>query len=211
MAKSWSSQETSYLKRYAATKTLDELAERFEVSAAEVRAQLAELDLTTKDGEPRSGSAVLADPLLAPFAKGVEALYKGSWSQAIKLFEKVVEQGDQPELVARARQHLIAAQRRAGDGDEGSGDPYLRAVVEKNRGAFDAAWKIVKAQKKDDGGRFAYLAACLHALAEDEDAAVGALEKAVAADPRNRVHAFLDPDLAALRKQKDYAHLFGLD
>jgi hypothetical protein len=70
---------------------------------------------------------------------------------------------------------------------------------------------VVKAQKKDEGGRFAYLAACLHALAEDDEAAVEALAKAVDADPRHRVQAFLDPDLAALRKQKDYAHLFGLD
>jgi tetratricopeptide (TPR) repeat protein len=211
MAKSWSSQETSYLKRYAATKTLGELAERFEVEADEVRNQLTELNLTTKDGEPKAGSAVQSDPLLGSFEKGLKALYKERWDQAVKLFEKVVEEADQSELVARAQQHLEIARRRAGEDAAGVDDPYLKAVVEKNRGAYDAAWKIVKAQKKDDGGRFAYLAACLHALAEDPEAAAEALGKAVGADPRHRVHAFLDPDLAALRKQKDYAHLFGLD
>ncbi|HMB53005.1 MAG TPA: hypothetical protein VKU40_06805 [Thermoanaerobaculia bacterium] len=209
MAKSsWSNQDLGYLKRYASTKTLEELVQRFEVDAAEVRVQLAAHDLKTKDGEPRDRIHI-DDDVLSAFEKGVEALYKGNWKTAIKQFEAVLEEGDPPELAARARQHLSVAERRlAEDGDDTG--PYIQAVYEKNRGDLDAAMKIVKAQKKDDGGRYAYLAASLHALAEDEDQAVAALEKAVEADPKHRVAAYHDPDFTELRENKDHAHLFGL-
>lgn len=208
MAKSWSNQDVGYLKRYAAGKTLDELAQRFEADPAEVRAQLAAHDLVTKDGEPQARVRV-DDDLLAAFESGLKALYKGNWKTAVRQFEKVLEAADPPELVARARQHLAAAERRLAEGDDDAG-PYLKAVYEKNRGDLAAALAIVKAQKKDDGGRFAYLAASLHALNDDEAAAVAALEKAVAADPRHRVSAYHDPDFAELRQNKDHAHLFGL-
>lgn len=209
MAKSsWSNQDLGYLKRYASTKTLEELVQRFEVDAADVRAQLAAHDLKTKDGEPRDRIRIEGD-VLSAFEKGVEALYKGNWKTAVKQFGAVLEEGDPPELAARARQHLSVAERRlAEDGDDTG--PYIQAVYEKNRGDLDAAMKIVKAQKKDDGGRYAYLAASLHALAEDEDQAVAALEKAVEADPKHRVAAYHDPDFTELRENKDHAHLFGL-
>jgi tetratricopeptide (TPR) repeat protein len=209
MAKSWSSQDLGYLKRYAATKTLEELAQRFEVDAADVRAQLAAHDLVTKDGEPQARVRI-EEAVLSAFESGVEALYKGNWKTAIKQFEKVLDDGDPPELAARARQHMAVAERRLGDGDGTEANHYLVAVCEKNRGALDEAMKIVKAQAKDDGGRFAYLAASLHALKEDEAAAVQALEKAVAADPLHKVSAYHDPDFTELRKNKDHAHLFGL-
>jgi len=204
----WSNQDLGYLKRYAATKTLEELVQRFEIDAAEVRTQLAALDLKTKDGEPLERVRI-DDAVLSTFESGVQALYKGNWKTAVKQFEKVLEDGDPPELAARARQHLAVAERRLAESEDEAG-PYLKAVYEKNRGELDAAMKIVKAQKKDDGGRYAYLAASLHALADDEDQAVAALAKAVEADPRHRVSAYHDPDFAELRQNKDHAHLFGL-
>jgi len=209
MAKSWNNQDLGYLKRYAATKTLEELVQRFEVDPSDVRSQLAALDLTTKDGEPQA-RVHIDDEVLAAFESGVEALYKGNWKTAVKRFEKVLEVGDPPELAARARQHLVVAERRLADSDGADVTPYLLAVFEKNRGDLDGAMKIVAAQKRDDGGRFAYLAASLHALADDEERAVEALEKAVAADPRHRVSAYHDPDFAELRQNKEHAHLFGL-
>lgn len=209
MAKSsWSTQDLGYLKRYASTKSLEELVQRFEVDAADVRAQLAAHDLKTKDGEPLDRIRIDGD-VLSAFEKGVQALYKGNWKTAVQQFEAVLEEGDPPELAARARQHLTVAARRLAESEDDAG-PYIQAVYEKNRGDLDAAMKIVKAQKKDDGGRYAYLAASLHALAADEDQAVAALEKAVEADPKHRVAAYHDPDFTELRQNKDHAHLFGL-
>jgi len=208
MAKSWSSQDTGYLKRYAANKSLEELVQRFEAEPDEVRAKLAELELTTRDGEPVSAAAG-PDPMVGPFEEGVKALYAGKWDKAAKLFDKVVADSDQPELTARARQHREMARRRAA-GDGGGEDPYLRAVFAKNQGNLVQALEIVEAQKKDDGGRFTYLAASIHALREQPEDAAEALTRATEADPRHKVSAYHDPDFADLRKDKDYAHLFGL-
>lgn len=211
MAKSWSGQETGYLKRYAANKTLAELAQRFEVDEDEVRSKLAELDLTTKDGEPQSGGKALSDPALKPFEKGIEALHDGDWKAARKAFETVIAESEEPDLTARARQHLRVVERRSGGDDGGEASPYMEAVLARNRGDLDGALEIAGKAKKDEDGRFAYLAAAVHALRGDEDEAVKALQEAVDADPAHRVHAFHDPDFAELRKDKDHAHLFGLD
>lgn len=211
MARSWSKQETGYLKRYADTKTLAELAERFETEESEVLAKLREVGAQSKDGQPDHGMAVADDPLIGPFEKGLKALYGGKWEQADKQLRKVAEESDQPELAARARQLLRVAERKQnGGGDDGAG-AHLRAVMEKNRGDLDAALKIVKAQKKDPDGDFAYLAATVHAVREDEDEAVKALTAAVEANPTHRVQAFLDPDFEEMRQNKDHAHLFGLE
>jgi tetratricopeptide (TPR) repeat protein len=210
MAKSWSTQETGYLKRYAATKTLEELVQRFEAEPDEVRAKLAELELTTRDGEPGGGAQAGPDPMIGPYEEGLEALYAGKWKKAAELFERVAADSDQPDLAARARQHLAAARRRAAAGEE-KDEPYLQAVYAKNRGDLDEAHKIVDGQQKDDGGRFAYLAASLHALGGRPSQAAEALGRAIEADPRHKVNAYHDPDFADLRKDKDHAHLFGLE
>ncbi len=209
MAKSWSAQETGYLKRYAATKTLEELVQRFEAEPDEVRAKLTELELTTRDHEPRGGAAAAPDPMLGPFEEGLGALYGGKWTTAAELVVRMAAASAQPELAARARQHLAAARRRAAAaGDDG--DPYLDAVYAKNAGDLERAREIVAAQKKDEGGRFAFLDATLHAVGQRPSEAAAALERAISADPRHKVSAYHDPDFADLRKDKDYAHLFGL-
>lgn len=209
MAHEWTSQESGYLKRYAANKTLNDLVQRFEAEPDEVLAKLRELQLTTKDGEP-ADSRLTDDPMVEPFAKGMEALYAKKWSQAIKHFEKVVADSDQPELTARAEQLLAAARVRDAEAPDDA-NPYLKAVWAKNNGDLDEAMKIVKAQKKDEEGRFAYLAAAIHAVEERPDEAAETLEKAIDADSRNMVQAYHDPDFAEMRQDKDHAHLFGMD
>jgi tetratricopeptide (TPR) repeat protein len=212
MAKSWTDQDTNYLKRYARTKTLSALAARFEASDDEMRARLATLGLMTKDGQPRRGAGIADDPEMGDYEKGIQALGGGKYDAAAKLFTRVVEASDRPELAARARQHLAAIARLSGGPRAGGDqeDAFTRAVYERNRGDYAAALALVEGQKRDDDGRFAYLAASLHALADREAEAVEALRRAVERDPTNRVRAFHDQDFAALRRKRDYAHLFGL-
>ena len=50
MAKRWKKEEITYLRRYAKTRTLLELTERFRIEAEAVEAKLAELGLKTVDG-----------------------------------------------------------------------------------------------------------------------------------------------------------------
>jgi len=215
MAKSWTQQDTGYLKRYAGKKTLDELARRFEAEPDAVREKLAALGLQTKDGEPsRTGAAAIEnEPEVEVYAQALEAMHGKKWKKARELFERVLGETDRTALAGRARQQLATIERQTAEGgDEEVADPYLRAVVARNRGDLDEALEIARSQgRKDADGRFAYLAASLHAVEGRRQDAVAALEKAVAADPANRVRAFHDADFAELRKDQEHAHLFGLD
>jgi tetratricopeptide (TPR) repeat protein len=158
-----------------------------------------------------------ADELNA-YQQALEAFHRKSWSKAADLFTSVVESSDLPELRARARQYLAACRqqlaqqeaKKPGAKDDGT-DPYLRAVIEKNRGDLDAALAIARRDGNDQKDeRFAYLAASVHALEGRVDEAAEALSRAVELSSKNRIHAFHDPDFAELRGNPGLRHLFGL-
>jgi tetratricopeptide (TPR) repeat protein len=154
------------------------------------------------------------DPLLVTFNKALEALHAKSWDKAAQLFESVVQESDVPEFRERARQYLAACrlQERKAQGDAPSPDedPYLRAVVEKNRGNYAAALDLVKKNGGDKDERFAYLAASIHAAEGRKDEAAKSLTRAVELNAKNRVHAFHDPDFADLRRDPEHRQIFGL-
>ncbi len=208
MAKEWSSKEITYLKRYAATKDLAELAQRMEADEPEVRKKLADLGLEAMDGDAQ-GSRLGNEPLLETYEKGLQALYGGKRSEAEKLLTKVIDECDQPELTQRARQLLAAARTPKNAGPE-TDDPFLHAVYEKNRGNYSEALELAKKggrSGKDE--RFAYLEASIHALEDRLDDAAGALGKAIELNKKNRVHAFHDPDFTALRESGAHSDLFA--
>ena len=208
MAKTWSKKEITYLERHAASKGLSELAERVDAEPRDVEAKLRELGLQAKGGG--TASRLGNEPLLETYQKGLEALYAGKHQQAAKLLGEVAETCDQPELAERARQMARASAARAAAGDgEGGEDDYLVAVFEKNRGNYDRALEIAKAggrAGKDE--RYAYLVAAVHAARERLDDAADALAKAIEMNSENRVHAYHDPDFAALRASEDHGELF---
>lgn len=212
MAKSWTKTDINYLNRYAATKKLAELEQRFETTEKAVLAKLGELGLTTKDGYPQEG---VADPAVEIYEEGLRHLYSGALEKAAAAFERTAAESDHEELSARARQMLAATHRRQhaaeADGDKKE-DPFLLAVFARNRGDLDGALEICNQggrRKKDE--RFAFLAASVLAAAGRDEEAVEALAQAVELNPENRVHAYHDPDFSQLRGDRDHAHLFGLD
>jgi tetratricopeptide (TPR) repeat protein len=155
------------------------------------------------------------DPALDAFIQGLASLQRKDWKQATELLEKAVELADRSELRDRARQLLAAARQKAAEGGKPAKapevDPYLQAVYEKNRGNFKAALDLCRKGGRDQKDeRFAYLAASIHALEDRLDEAAQALTKAVELNPKNRIHAFHDPDFAELRTHSDHRSLFGL-
>lgn len=207
--KQWKSSDVDYLKRYGVTKTPEELAQRFDVDIDTVRTKLRELGIEQKT---RLVSAIRLDPALEGYEKAVETVHKGKWKEAAKLFEKVLEETDQPELAERARQYLALCHNRTDETpDDAADDPYLRAVFLKNRGQLDEALKLATTGGRNDSDeRFAYLAASIHALQEDDEKARKALEKAIELDPAHRVHAYHDPDFAQIRQDEQLADLFEI-
>lgn len=205
MARRWQKSEITYLKRYGSSKTREELARRFETTLDEVAAQLKKIGV-----ESLGGASVYDDPVVKVFEQALQAVHKRKWKDAVSRLERVVEESDQPEVAARARQYLrmCRAQMTTPAADDGD-DPFLQAVMLKNQGDLDGAMKIVeKGPAKDD--RFLYLGASIHALREDSAAAEKALLRAVELNPKNRVYAFHDPDFSHLREDEEYAHLFSV-
>ncbi len=209
MARDWTSKEITYLKRYAASKRLDELAQRLETDAETLQAKLDELRLRAKDSPPQE-SRLGNEPMLATYEEALQAFHGGKRKEAEKLFARIVEECDQPELAARARQYLEICRSEGAAGREAeSEDEFLLAVFEKNRGNYQRALEISKRggrNGKDE--RFAYLEASIHSLDDRLGEAAEALAKAIEMNGGNRVHAYHDPDFAALRKSRDHAGLF---
>lgn len=201
MAKRWSKTEISYLKRHAATATLDEMAAKVHSDPTTVRQKLSELGLTVG-----GGPAPAEDPALAKFEQALERYHGGDLDAAAKLFQAVAAEADEPQLADRGRQYLAVCERR--QAEDSGGDPYLRAVCEKNRGNLEVARELVKAHG-DGGERYVYLEASLDALGDDPDAALAKLRKAIELEPRNRVHAYHDPDFAPLRGREEFQGLLG--
>lgn len=186
---------------------------------AETRAETRKVEPKKADKAPKTQPAAAAsrapeDPALAAYAEALNALYRQDWETSARLFESVVRDGDRPDLAERARQ-LLAVSRQRQNGSaarkEDEGDPYLRAVVAKNRGDLAGALALCREggrETKDD--RFAYLAAAVHALENRTEEAARALSRAVELNSKNRVHAYHDADFADLRKHKDHRQLFEL-
>lgn len=156
-----------------------------------------------------------ADPALDALTQGLAALQAKDWAKAVERFEEAVRESDRPEVRDRARQYLVASRQKAGEGEKpakgAEPDPYLQAVYEKNRGNLQEALEISRKGGRDQKDeRFAYLTASVHAIEGRWDEATQALNKAIELNPKNRVHAFHDPDLAELRKNRDLRPLFGL-
>lgn len=206
MSKRWQKTDVAYLKRYGRSKSVQELALRFHTDAPTVRAKLQELGVPSRD----DGAA--ADPEVELYEQAVKAMYREKWTEAARLFARVATEGDQPDLQSRARQLRDACLARQGEGfDEvHSEDAFLLAVYHKNRGELAEALQLCARggrQSKDE--RFAYLAASVRALNEEDDEAAKLLALAIELNPKNRVHAYHDPDFAGLRERRDLSLLLG--
>lgn len=210
MAKRWKKQEVTYLKRYAARRRLEELAERFHTDTTSVREKLEELDLEAKDwgGPPLVDEP---DPMLKVLEKAIAAMYKQKWEQAAKSLQRVVDEGEDVTLVARAREYLSACEQNLKSSQARIRDPYLRAVFERNSGNLSKALEISTHSSRARDDRFLYLAAAVNSLEGDLEEAAKYLRRAIKRDARHRIHALHDSDFAALRKSDEFDDLFAAD
>jgi tetratricopeptide (TPR) repeat protein len=208
MPKRWRKEDETYLKRYAKQKSVAELAERFGVATEEVEKKLGQMGLASVAGHPKK-TVVRVDPAVEVFAAGLEAFHAKKWDKARGAFERVLAESEQTDLLARARLYRDLVEQRAGATAAEDADPYLEAVMAKNRGDYPAVLEICSRggrRGKDD--RFAYLAASALALSGDLDEAVKVLQQAIELNVENRVHAYHDPDFRALRGHAGFDGLY---
>ncbi|HET9273810.1 MAG TPA: hypothetical protein VFO09_06045 [Methyloceanibacter sp.] len=155
----------------------------------------------------------LADPTVELYESGIRAMYGQRWSEAAKFFRRVVadHDGAEVDLQERALQQLHVCEDKLGGlrAKRVDEDPFLLAVVHKNSGEYEEALALCSRggrQSKDE--RFAYLVASIHALRGEGEQAGRFLELAISLNPKNRVHAFHDPDFQSLRESGALERLF---
>lgn len=164
--------------------------------------------MVKKKGIRKKGAT---DPALAIYEKGLAALAKNDWDQAVKHFEAAVDESDSLELLERARAHLEAA-RRAAAGEGGRPDAFTEAVLALNRGDTDRVLEVAggaagSGKQRDE--RFVYLLAAAHAQRGERERALELLAEAIELEPRNRIHALNDPDFEQLQDDPELARLLG--
>ena len=202
MSKRWSQAEISHLERHADDSTLEELAEKVHSDVTTVENKLDELGLL-----PGSRDHQMEDANLGRYEEALKHIHAHEWQKAAGVLEKLITDADYPHLVDRARQTLQITRPRLAS-DEIAETPYLQAVFDKNRGKLDKATEACLAEDGDlQDERWTYLLASLKALAGADDEALELLEKAIRLEPKNRVHAYHDPDFAELRGQEEFTQL----
>lgn len=201
MQKRWSKTEIAHLERHASSASSEDLAQKFQTDVDTVQRKLDELRGT--------GSSNTSDKDLETYTEGQKLLYDKKWEQAAKLFERLLEQTDSRHFADRVRQSLAICQHHLFVPKEGV-DPYLAVVYEKNSGNLETALELCLAQGQEQSDeRYAYLLASIHSMAGDEDKALDVLKTAIRLDPKNRIHAYHDPDFADLRGEEDFTNLIS--
>lgn len=193
MAKRWKQEDVTYLKRYAAQRSLEELAERFNTDEGTVEKKLVDLGLAAQGSER---ARYVEDPAVEALKKGVQALQAGKEDQARKALEEALE-SHLPEVVGKARSYLrrleLPSSERQAD------DPYIRAVYDRNQGDYESVLNAARwGGRWDKEGRFALLAAAALAAQGEFDEARERLNVAFELDPETVSKAKYDPDLAQL-------------
>jgi tetratricopeptide (TPR) repeat protein len=154
-----------------------------------------------------------SDPALDLFGRAITATHQQNWREAAALLRRLLaETDDDPALAESARQYLALCEQRLANGKTAGGDddPYLQAVVAKNRGDFAEALALCRRggrHRRDE--RMAYLAASILALEGEFAEAAELLALAVDLNARNRVQAFHDSDFADVLGRAEFA--FVLD
>lgn len=206
MARDWQQEDNNYLQRSAKLKMLADIVDHFGVEKAEVVAQLEALKLTTRDGKGYKKPFV--DPAIVHFERGLKPLYAGKWEEAKAHFEKLIAESEQADLTARARLFVDMCNRRLEKPGE-IDDPYLEAVMAKNRGQLEAALELCnRSGRGSKEERFAYLAASVLALQGHAGQALALLRQSIEMSPTNRVQAYFDSDFASLRDLDEWDALF---
>ena len=149
------------------------------------------------------------------YAHAVEAFQAGKFKRAIGQFETVAD-GPDAGLRHRAQVHIRICRQRTGAGGVELSTPedhYNYAVKLINDRRLDEADQhLDKALKKaSKAGHVHYAKALVAALRRDGDDAFRSLSRAIDLDPKHRLLARRDPDMAGIRDDERIVELLQSD
>lgn len=146
------------------------------------------------------------------YEKGVEALQRHDYQQAIELFESVLTRyPEEKELHERVRLYLNICQRHAAP------QPKMPLTVDErlyastlaiNGGRYDEAISHLRLVRDEDpdNDHALYMLAVAHAQRGEHAQALAHLERSIALNPENRAMARQDADLEPLRADDAFRH-----
>lgn len=142
---------------------------------------------------------------VAVYEKGVEALQRHSYNEALGLFQSVLRQfPDERELHERVRLYLNICERHAKPREAAPqtiDERLYASTLAINGGRYDEAighLRLVRDEAPDHDHAL-YMLAVAHAQRGEHAEAVAHLERAIALNSENRALARRDPDLEPLR------------
>jgi len=159
------------------------------------------------EGPPRRSTYVEA---VALYEKGVEALQRHAYQEALTLLESVLRRyPEEKELHERVRLYLNICRRHA------EPQPAAPVTVEErlyastlaiNGGRYDEAISQLRLVRDEDpdNDHALYMLAVAHAQRGEHAQAIANLERSIALNPENRALARQDADLEPLRADEAF-------
>ena len=218
MGRRWTEADLQFLRDNADKMDVQSLADRLEARIDEVEARLEKLRQEAHESAPAKPMSSLrelsrySESARKEYEKGAAALQKKKYEEAERHFRALIEDfSDEKELADRARLYLAICERHSKAGRSATPeavDAYYAALLEKNRGNYEAALEhLRKAPKKNGDGRSAFLQACCYARMNDVEKAMELLKRAIAEDETNRALARRDPDFEGVREHPEFQGL----
>jgi tetratricopeptide (TPR) repeat protein len=147
---------------------------------------------------------------VALYERGLEALQRHDYRQAMELLESVLRQyPEEKELHERVRLYLNVCQRQATQREatpQTVDERLYAATLSINGGQYDQAIAHLRLVRDEDpdNDHALYMLAVAHAQRDEHAEAVAHLERAIALNPENRALARNDPDLEPLHDDEAF-------
>jgi outer membrane protein assembly factor BamD (BamD/ComL family) len=155
--------------------------------------------------EPAAGKRSGYVEAVALYEKGLEALQRHDYAEALRLFENILSaHPDERELHERIRLYLNICRRHVAPQQAAPRTVQERlyaSTLALNGGRYDEAISHLRLVRDEDpdNDHALYMLAVAHAQRGEHAEAVAHLERAIALNPENRALARRDQDLDPLR------------
>ncbi len=167
-------------------------------------------------GQPQASASVPGNrrssyvEAVAVYEKGLEALQRHDYTQALELFERILSAyPEERELHERVRLYLNVCRRHAKPVEAGPktlDERLYASTLALNGGRYDEAISHLRLVRDEDpdNDHALYMLAVAHAQRGEHAEAVAHLERAIALNPENRALARRDTDLDPLRDDEAF-------
>jgi len=174
--------------------------------------QLSAAEAARKSEPQRRATYVDA---VAAYEKGLEALQRHDYNNALELFEGVLTSfPEERELHERVRLYLNVCRRHAApkaSAPQSVQERLYASTLALNGGRYDEAIAHLRLVRDEDpdNDHALYMLAVAHAQRGEHAESIAHLERAIALNPENRAIARRDPDLDALHDDDAFHAALG--